>query len=207
MTERTRLHVVPVSMIDRANRQAVEVYTRLEGKAIHAILRAADAACGEVICEEEVGIASGEGHARAMLPRPERTRQVHWELRSLSGELLASEEGTWEKPRQWRVYLMISSHTDIGLHNSQYIQRYNSSRFLKQAAALCDQTADRAPENQYRYTVEGTWFFGNYALDRGARAAKKLVREYVKPGKIGVCAGLAGNHTQVYGLEELCRST
>ncbi len=207
MTERTRLHVVPVSMIDRANRQAVEVYTRLEGKAIHAVLRAVDAACGEVICEEEVGIASGEGHARAMLPRPERTRQVRWELRSLSGELLASEEGTWEKPRQWRIYIMISSHTDIGLHNSQYIQRYNSSRFLKQAAALCDQTADRAPENQYRYTVEGTWFFGNYALNHGARAAKKLVREYVKPGKIGVCAGLAGNHTQVYGLEELCRST
>ena len=93
MTERTRLHVVPVSMIDRANRQAVEVYTRLEGKAIHAVLRAVDAACGEVICEEEVGIASGEGHARAMLPCPERARQVRWELRSLSGELLAREPG------------------------------------------------------------------------------------------------------------------
>ena len=201
------LRVQPVSLVDREDRQAVEVYTRTEERAFHALLRATDEQSGEVLCERELGVASGDGHARVMLPRPERARRVRWELFSRGGELLAQETGEWAMPREWKIYVMISSHTDIGLHNSQYIQRYNSSRFLKKAMALCDETASRAPEDRYRYTVEGTWFFENYPANHGKRAAKRLVRDYVKGGRIGVCAGVAGNHTQVYGLEELCRST
>lgn len=207
MSSEFRLHVQPVSLVDRKDRQAVEVFTYAPGKAFHATLRVTDCESGETLAERELGIASGDGHARVMLPRPRQARRVRWELSTLERDALAQETGEWTPPREWRIYIMISSHTDIGLHNSQYIQRYNSSRFLKRAMRLCDETADRAPENRYRYTVEGTWFFGNYAANHGTAAAKRLVRDYVKTGSIGVCAGLAGNHTQVYGLEELCRST
>ena len=133
--------------------------------------------------------------------------QATWRLVSRERTILAEIETFWEKPREFTMYVMISSHTDIGLHNSQYIQRYNSVQFLDKAKILCDETANEEMQNQYRYTVEGTWFWNNYGMDRGCEAAKAVVKDYVASGKIGVCSGVAGNHLQVFGLEEMCRST
>ena len=55
--------------------------------------------------------------------------------------------------------------------------------------------------------MEGRWFWENYPADRGAEAAEDMLKRYIRPGKIGLFAGIAGNHTNVYGFEELCRST
>ena len=40
--------------------------------------------------------------------------------------------------RPWKIYCIKSTHTDIGLHNSQYIQRHGSVKVLRNAAALVD---------------------------------------------------------------------
>lgn len=122
------------------------------------------------------------------------------------GEVVFSTDFYYKKPLERTIYTMISSHTDIGLHNSQYIQRHNSSRFIDKAAELIDNTANRDVLDRYRYTVEGTWFWNNYGADKGADAAKSVIENYIRSGGIGVCAGVAGNHTQVFGLEEMCRS-
>jgi hypothetical protein len=102
---------------------------------------------------------------------------------------------------------MLSSHFDIGLHNSQYEQRYDSDRTLAYALDLSDQTAGEQPDEQYRYTAEGTWVWNNYCEGYGKDAANQTVQKYVQTGKLGVCAGLAGNLIETYGLEEMCRST
>ena len=102
---------------------------------------------------------------------------------------------------------MISSHTDIGLHNSQYIQRYNSGNFIDKAILLTDSTDKEKDENKYRYTIEGTWVFGNYLHDKGIDKTRKLANDYIKQDRMGVCGEIAGAHIQNYGLEELCRST
>ena len=81
---------------------------------------------------------------------------------------------------------MTSSHTDIGLHNPQYHQRYWSERFIDEAAALCEETAGRADEDRYRYVMEGAWFWENYPMDRGESAARNVVEKYVKTGRFGI---------------------
>ena len=92
---------------------------------------------------------------------------------------------------------MVSSHTDIGLHNSQYIQRFNSSKFIDDAIKLCDETDDREENDKYRYTMEGTWFWNNYGMDRGEDVAKAVVSEYIKTGKIGAsCTKIVKNFMQ-----------
>ena len=149
---------------------------------------------------------SGTGTVSLMLPAPEEGFDALWVLTDREGNPKAQTRVFWAPPRERTVYVMISSHTDIGLHNSQYIQRHNSALLLDQAKALCDETADREQCDQYRYTMEGTWFWNNYGPDRGKAAAQALIRDYLKPGKIGVCCGIAGNHFQAFGLEELCRS-
>ena len=153
-----------------------------------------------------VAFSAGQGVATVMLPVQEESFSARWVLADRDGMPVAETDAVWHRPRERTMYIMLSSHTDIGLHNSQYIQRHNSCRFLDMAKALCDETQDRAESDQYRYTMEGTWFWNNYGMDRGTDAANALVEDYIKPGKIGICCGVAGNHTQVYGLEEICRS-
>ena len=160
-----------------------------------------------VIQDFPIALNGGKGMVPLMLPVQAETFDAQWTLADREGNILAATAAPWVRPRERTMYIMLSSHTDIGLHNSQYIQRYNGCRFLDMAKQLCDETAHRAENDQYRYIAEGTWFWNNYGMDRGRSAAEKLVRDYLKPGKLGVCCGVAGNHTQVYGLEELCRST
>ena len=152
-----------------------------------------------------VAFFAGQATATVMLPVQAESFSARWVL-TKEGAPVAEVQAQWERPRERTMYIMLSSHTDIGLHNSQYIQRHNSCRFLDMAKQLCDETEDRKEADRYRYTIEGTWFWNNYGMERGQEAAKKTVENYIKAGKIGVCCGIAGNHTQVYGLEELCRS-
>lgn len=154
-----------------------------------------------------VAMNCGEGITSLMLPVQEACFEALWRFVDKKGNLVTEAVSVWEKPRQMTLYAMISSHTDIGLHNSPYIQRYNSSRFLDMAKELCDETEPLEEHDQYRYTIEGTWFWNNYGMDRGDEKAREFIRDYIKADKIGVCCGVAGNHTQVYGLEEMCRST
>ena len=193
--------LTPLSMVTAEGLQRLDLRCRADS-ACHAVLtlrgEGLDFRC-------PVGLASGENRLPVFLPPVERDIRAE--------ALLAAEGGcvcfpfVWKKPRAWTFYVMLSSHTDIGLHNSQYHQRYYSEEFLDEAARLCDETEGRAEPDRYRYTMEGRWFWENYPADRGAEAAERMLRDYVRPGRIGLCAGIAGNHIFAYGLEELCRST
>ena len=114
-------------------------------------------------------------------------------------------QGEWKKPRDWELYFVLSSHTDIGLHNSQYVQRYQSANFIDKAIEMEAQAEQMTPQQPYHYMVEGTWIWNNYAADHGKAQAEKVRDEYILPGKFGVFSGIAGNFVQVFGLEEMCR--
>ncbi len=161
----------------------------------------------QIISGYRVALDNGKGTAVLMLPVQEDSFMAVWKLTDREGNPAAETTALWSRPRELTLFVMISSHTDIGLHNSPYIQRYNSSQFLDKAMELCDKTEVREDNDKYRYTIEGTWFWNNYGLDRGRENADKIVSEYIKKNKIGICSGMAGNHIQVYGLEEMCRST
>lgn len=109
--------------------------------------------------------------------------------------------------RPWKIYSIKSSHTDIGLHNSQYIQRHGCVKRISDAAAVVD--ADKLGDNDpaaYRFIMEGYWFWHNFPQDMGQAEAERIVANYFKRGRFDVGATCAGNHTHVYGFEELCRS-
>ena len=196
----------PVSLLTKDGRQLVKLNTVCDTNT-HFLLRVFDLTKNGLHCETEIAVSSGSYAWELLLPTVSADTQVRWELYSMQGELLYQYEDCWKKPREWTFYVMISSHTDIGLHNSQYYQRYTSEKLLDDAAALCDATDDRPEENRYRYTMEGRWFWENYPADRGSEAAERMLRDYIRPGKIGLCAGIAGNHTHAFGFEEMCRST
>lgn len=109
--------------------------------------------------------------------------------------------------RQWKLYVVKATHTDIGLHNSQYIQRHGAVKRIEDAMRLVD--ADSRSDDDpaaYRYVMEGMWFWENYPMDRGETAAWNVISNYVLRGRMDIGASCAGNHTHVFGPEELRRS-
>ena len=109
--------------------------------------------------------------------------------------------------RPWRIYVVKATHTDIGLHNPPYIQRHGTVKRLEDAMRLvaADTRDDRDPA-AYRYVAEGVWFWENYAMDRGEAAARHVISNYVRRGRLDIGASCAGNHTHVFGPEELRRA-
>lgn len=157
--------------------------------------------------EKNIVFDSGIGVAHVSMPVRETETEAIAVLSDNNGKIVAKSSFLWIVPLKRTIHIMVSSHTDIGLHNSQYIQRKNSVIFLDDAARICDETDSADENNKYRYTVEGTWWWNNYCDVKGEKAARELVENYINKGKINVCAGIAGNHIQTYGLEEMCRST
>jgi len=147
----------------------------------------------------------GLNHVSVLLPEPQSTIPSQWVL--LDGKTVLAETNlVWHTPRHWTLYVIKSSHTDIGLHDAQYRQRANGVGYIDRARKLADQTADWPDASRYRYHVEVLWWWMNYAQDRSAAMVDQIVEDYVKLGVFGIGASHSGNHTQVYGEEQLCRS-
>lgn len=199
-----KIEILPVSMVDKNGLQLVTIEYYVK-KVMHMYIRVYDEKDNLLFEQLPVSFDSGFGCTTVKIPKIENNIMSKWVISDLTGKECCVKNVLLTKPIEREFYIMISSHTDIGLHNSQYIQRYNSSKFIENAMQLCDETDSENKNNRYRYTVEGTWFFNNYVMDRGCKATENLVHKYVKDGKIGVCSGFAGNHIQTFGLEEMCR--
>ena len=119
---------------------------------------------------------------------------------------LVKDEG-FAPARPWRIYVVKATHTDIGLHNSQYIQRHGTVKRIEDAMRLvdADTRADDDPA-AYRYVMEGVWFWENYPMDRGEAAAWNVISNYVRRGRMDIGCSCAGNHTHLFSPEELRRS-
>ncbi len=198
-----QISVFPVSMISKDKKQRVLIYYKTR-EVIHPTLTVYDG--DKAITPPcQLHFQSGGGECDLFLPVPEKDFEAT-AVFELGEAKIYKTQFEWKKPREWKFNIMVSSHTDIGLHNPVYVQRYNSAVFTSDAMRLADETEEREEKNRYRYTMEGTWFFNNFSRERGKAEAEKLVSDYIKTNKIGVCSALAGNHTQTYGLEEMCRS-
>ena len=204
MIQVKEFQIIPLSMVTKEGKQRVDIrYHASRPGHLQLSVYREDTAVAERV---PVVLNSGTGTVPVLLPEQEESFPAVWILTDRQGTQVARTEAVWTKPRHRTMYVMLSSHTDIGLHESQYIQRYESVRTVDLVKQLCDETEDRAEEDRYRYTMEGTWFWNNYGQDRGEESARYMVDNYLKPGKMGICCGIAGNHFQTFGLEELCRS-
>ena len=198
-----RFRIRPLSMVTREGLQRVDILYE-DARSAHLTL---EVFRGEKrVAAVPVALSGGSGSVSVLLPEQAEGFPACWQLTDGQGTPVARTEEMWTAPRHRTMFVMLSSHTDIGLHESQYIQRYESVRTVDIVKNLCDRTAQREENDRYRYVMEGTWVWNNYGLDRGEAAARQVVRDYLKKDAAGVCCGIAGNHFQTFGLEELCRS-
>lgn len=201
-----RWEVTPTSLVSRGEPSLQKVDLAVEsGAALDAcVLRVWSD--GRLLAEKALGaIGKGSNRLAVLLPEPQKPAETRWVLSNASGTL-AEKTLTWNPPRHWTLYVIKSAHVDIGLHDSQYRQRTLTDVCIDQAQRLANETADWPEASRYRYVIEGLWWWLNYPQDRSESRASEIVEKYVRPGVFGIGASHSGNHTQVYGVEELCRS-
>lgn len=196
------ISITATSMVDKNDQQYIAIGYHCS-RACHLLLSVFRD--GNVIYENiPIAMDSGIRTVGVLLPVQDEAFDALWQFSDRAGNVLSQVIRFWKKPREWTLYVMISSHTDIGLHESPYIQREECCKIIDEVVKLCDETDEDQEIDRYRYTMEGSWFWNNYSQKHGAAAAQKIADEYIRTGKIGICAGLAGNHFQTFGLEEMC---
>jgi len=133
-------------------------------------------------------------HAYSMLTHDGRRLVSHVEGTNTVYELVPTNRLPANLPPvwEWTLYAVKSAHTDIGLHNSQYIQRHGTVRRLDEASRLVAADPDDSDPGAFRYVAEGAWFWGNYPQDRGEVAAMALVTNEMARGRLDVGASCAG---------------
>lgn len=199
------LFVRPTSLVSKDGRQRVEL--EVTCAAVHDGCALEAWKSGELLASATVGsLAAGKNTCHVMLPERDDSPECHWIVKDGGGHVLARSEGVWRQPRHWTIYVLSSSHCDIGLHEPQYVQALMADRFMKEARCLVGEQQGTTDPAAYRYVVEGTWLFNQFMRYSGEKAVKAFVRDCVVPGRIGIGATCAGNVTPVYGMEELCRS-
>ena len=202
----TRWEVTPTSLVSHDNRPLQKINLSVVcSEALPACVLQIFSGDRLLVEKSLDALAKGTNSVSVLVEEPKKAVDTRWVL-SDGSETLAEQTLTWKPPRHWTLYVLKSAHIDIGLHDSQYKQRYMTVGFIDQARKLADQTADWPEASRYRYVVEGLWWWLNYPRDRSEQAADETAEKYVVPGIFDIGASHSGNHTQTYGMEELCRS-
>ena len=202
----TRWEATPTSLVSRNQppRQNINLIVETKKALERCVLKVW--AGDQLVAEEPLAVLrEGLNNTSVLLEEPARPAETRWVL-SKGEQTLAEQALIWTPPRHWTLYVIKSAHVDIGLHDSQYKQRYMGVEFIDQAFRFADQTSDWPDASRYRYVIEGMWWWLNYPQDRSEKAANELVKKYVDHSVFDIGASHSGNHTQVYGMEELCRS-
>jgi hypothetical protein len=91
----------------------------------------------------------------------------------------------FQRPRQWTVYCVQHTHTDIGYTRPQDELLPDFLRHIDFALDYCDQTDDYPEASQFRWTCEASWVVQEYLRRRPVEQIERL-RRRVAEGRIEV---------------------
>ncbi|MBD0779876.1 glycosyl hydrolase family 38 [Maribacter sp. ANRC-HE7] len=97
--------------------------------------------------------------------------------------------------KEWTVYLVQHSHTDIGYTRQQSEILAEHLRYIDDALDFCDQTDDYPKESQFRWTCEVSWTVREYINSRPKQQVDRLLKR-IKEGRIEV-AGMFLNFSEI----------
>ncbi len=122
-----------------------------------------------------------------------------------------SHEQDWRPQRKWKVFLVKSSHEDIGYEDFLWKKQSEIADFIDLGRRLAAPigsaaaTAGRPQTGGYRYWLETLLFPRYYEEERPPGALRELVENAIKPGFLPLGAAPNGIHTHWLDYEELAR--
>jgi alpha-mannosidase len=165
--------------------------------------------------EETVEIRIGEHSARSILhagynkveivlPKVEKATDLEAEIRI--GERPAFRQSFTLSPvREWEVFLVQHTHTDIGYTRPQTEILPEHLRYIDHALDYCDQTDHYPDAARFRWTCETSWSVREYLKSRPQAQIDRLLRR-LQEGRIEA-TGMFFNFSEIVDEAALAAQT
>ena len=176
-----------------------EAVVKLDGKAQGAPLK--------------LEVPPGNSVQDVLIAEIDRPADLVVEIKADNGRLLAEHKQRWEPQRKWIIYIVKSSHEDLGYESHIYKKQQAIANFIDMAKAMTGprENAPDAPgkpsQRGFHFTLETMLFQRNYIDERSEAEWRSLVEEQIKPGKMELGGAPSGIHSQWMDYEELARMT
>ncbi|HPE57056.1 MAG TPA: glycoside hydrolase family 38 C-terminal domain-containing protein [Bacteroidales bacterium] len=107
--------------------------------------------------------------------------------------------------REWTIYLVQHTHTDIGYTRPQQEILPEHLRYIDMALEFCDQTDDYPDASKFRWTCETSWSVREYLESRPQEQVDRLVQR-IKEGRIEA-TGMFLNFSEIADEAALAEQT
>lgn len=152
------------------------------------------------------------GGSRQNLLVPDIPRAARLEVRlTTTGQPAAQFARDWQPQRKWKVFVVKSSHEDIGYENYLWVKQKEIADFIDLGAHLSSKTKAAPVEEGavapggYRYFLETLLFPRYYMEERSEMAWRELAENAVKSGAMPLAAAPNGVHSHWLDYESLAR--
>jgi len=119
--------------------------------------------------------------------------------------LILSPGAAAQFDRDWKVFVVPFSHTDVGFTAPVPEVVRQHRQYLDDVVAYVDQTRSNPLASQFKWTIEITWVLEDYLANRSPAQIEALM-DHVRAGRIEIAAMHFGLQTDLAGPEELVRS-
>ncbi len=130
----------------------------------------------------KLNLETGFNEVKVLLPETTPAGE-HTAVVELNGEASFTRNFTITPVRQFTIYLVQHTHTDIGYTRPQTEILPDHLRYIDYALDFCDQTDSLPDDARFRWTCETSWAVREYLLTRPGLQVERLKRR-VKEGRV-----------------------
>ena len=152
----------------------------------------------------ETILTAGYNPVEIFLPKVEKPTKFKALIR-IEGRDTKEKTFTLSPVKEWEVFLVQHTHSDIGYTRPQTEILAEHLRYIDHALDYCDQT-DHYPEaSQFRWTCETSWSVREYLRSRPEEQVKRLLKR-IKEGRIEA-TGMFLNFSEIIDEPALAAQT
>ncbi len=146
----------------------------------------------------------GAGQHLVLVYLPDHAKPVRATFSVRIGSSAASRTVVLAPQRQWSIFLMPHSHTDLGYTELLSRVAKNQAEYLDQVVEFCRATDAYPDEAKFRWNIEIAWALENYLKNRPVEKIQALVN-LLRSGRVEL-SGWYVNLSDMFAHEELIRA-
>ena len=152
---------------------------------------------------QSLELPPGSSSQKVLIPDIRSEAELTAEIVDAGGRSIASRRQVWTPQRHWKIFVVHSSHEDLGYENFIFRKQKEIADYIDIAHHL---SGSASSPSSYHYTLETLLFMRNYIEERSESAWRELVESDLKTGRMDLMGSPSGVHTQWMDYEELARS-
>ncbi|MCK5136397.1 MAG: hypothetical protein KAR19_11465 [Bacteroidales bacterium] len=154
--------------------------------------------------KSETVLRAGFNKLEIYLPKAIDTTQLMAEIK-IAGKNPVKRIFTLTPIREWEIFLVQHTHTDIGYTRPQTEILPEHLRYIDNALDFCDRTDEYPDAAKFRWTCETSWSVREYLRSRPQEQVERLLQR-VKEGRIEV-SGMFLNFSEIVDESALAAQT